>query len=138
MPRGVASPSSPFAGFLSTFVGVVLAGLLLVWLARPRLLGVWEKLRTAPASSLGHGALAFVGLLLAALLGALVLGLLAAVLTLLRLGNLGLPLALTGTPVLGALVTPGALLLSLGALWLTLRGPPRRPVMPQIGTPRAT
>ncbi|GAA4001453.1 hypothetical protein GCM10022631_10000 [Deinococcus rubellus] len=188
---------NPFASFLSAFVGIALIGLLLLWLARPRLLGVWEKLRAAPAASLGYGAVAFVGLPIAALLGVLALGLLAGALTLLRLGGLGLPLAFVGMPVLlggatlvawlamlgaqgfaayligtwivhalrpkgnmapvamvligalllalvlqipvlGALATLAALLLSLGALWLTLRGPPRRPVVPQVSVPQAT
>lgn len=188
---------SPFLGFLSTFVGVALVGLLLLWLARPRLLGIWEKLRAAPASSLGYGALAFVGLPVAAFLGILVIGLLAGALMMLRLGGLGLPLAFIGLPVLlggavliawlamlgtqgfaayligtwavgalrpqrkvapvaavllgalllalvlqipvvGAVFLLGALLLSLGALWRTLRGPPRRPVMPQANVPQAT
>lgn len=188
---------SPFLGFLSTFVGVALVGLLLLWLARPRLLGIWEKLRAAPASSLGYGAVAFVCLPIAALLGILVIGLLAGALMMLRLGGLGLPLAFMGLPVLlggaaliawlamlgtqgfaayligtwavgalrpqrkvapvaavligalpvalllqipvvGAVFLLGALLLSLGALWLTLRGPPRRPVMPQANVPQAT
>ncbi len=187
----------PLLGFLSTFVGVALVGLLLLWLARPRLLGVREKLRASPASSLGYGALAFLGLPVAALLGVLVLSLVAGGLMLLRLGGLGLPLALIGMPVLlggaaliawlamlgaqgfaaylfgtwvmqalryqntaapfavvligallvslllqipvvGAVFLLGALLLSLGALWLTLRGPPRRPVTPHIGVPQAT
>ena len=187
----------PFAGFLSAFVGTALVGLLLLWLARPRLLRVWEKLRTAPAASLGYGALAVVGLPISALLGVLALGLLAGALMLLRLGGLGIPLAFIGMPVLlggaslvawlallgaqgfaayligtwamhllrpqgtvapvisvlvgalllalvlqipvlGALATLAALLLSLGALWLSLRGPPRRPVMPQVSTPQAT
>jgi hypothetical protein len=186
---------TPLAGFLSAFVGVALAGLLLLWLARPRLQDVWDRLRTAPASSLGYGAVAVVGLPVVALLGVLVLGLLAGALLLLRLGSLGLPLAVIGTPVLlggaalmawlallgaqgfaahllgtwalhaarpqatvapavavlvgalsvaallqipvvGALTTLAALLLSLGALWLTLRGPPRRPVTPRVTAPQ--
>ncbi|WP_161883984.1 hypothetical protein [Deinococcus alpinitundrae] len=188
---------NPFASFLSAFVGIALVGLLLLWLARPRLLGVRETLRTAPAPSLGYGAMAFVGLPIAALLGVLALGVLAGALMLLRLGGLGLPLAFIGLPVLlggatlvawlallgaqgfaayligtwivhalqpkesmapvammligalllalvlqipvlGALATLAALLLSLGALWLTLRAPPRRPVMPQVSAPQAT
>ncbi|WP_161884228.1 polymer-forming cytoskeletal protein [Deinococcus alpinitundrae] len=188
---------NPLTSFLSAFVGSALLGLLLFWLARPRLLGVWEKLRTAPASSLGYGALAFIGLPALALLGVLGLGLLAGALLLLRLGGLGLPLAFIGMPVLlggatlvawlallgaqgfaayligtwivhalrpqatfapvatvligalllalvlqipvlGALATLAALLLSLGALWLTLRAPPRRPLVPQVSAPQAT
>ncbi|GGM19296.1 bactofilin family protein [Deinococcus aerophilus] len=183
--------------FLSTFVGVALAGLLLLWLARPRLPGLWNSLRSAPAASLGYGTLAVVGLPVLTVLGGLALGLLAGALMLLSLGGLGLPLALIGLPallssaaliawlatlgaqgfvayllgtwathllrprgtvapvisvlvgalllalvlqipVLGALTSLAALLLSLGALWLTLRGPPRRPVTPQANVPQAT
>lgn len=187
----------PVAGFLSSFFGAALAGLLLLWLARPRLQGVWEKVRAAPAPSLGYGALAVVGLPIAALLGVLSLGLLVGTLLLLRLGGLGLPLALIGTPVLlggaaliawlallgaqgfaayllgtwavhaarpqatvapvaavligallvalllqipvvGALFLLTALLLSLGALWLTLRGPGRPRGVPVAGLPQST
>jgi cytoskeletal protein CcmA (bactofilin family) len=188
---------SPFAEFLRTFVGIVVAALLLVWLARPRLLGVAGKLRESPAASLGYGALAFFGLPIAALVGVLVLVALAVVLTVLSLGNLGLPLAFIGAPVLlgvgalvswlavlaaqgfaayllgdwigrttrptarpavllstlggalvlallfrlpvlGGLLTLAALLLSLGALWLSLRGPTRQMAAPVVGLPQAT
>ncbi|MGY2896504.1 hypothetical protein [Deinococcus sp. UYEF24] len=189
---------SPLAGFLRAFVGIALAALLLVWLARPRLVGAAAKLRALPAASLGYGALAFFGLPLAALVGVLVLVALAGVLTLLSLGNLGLPLALIGAPVLlglgaligwvalltaqgfaayllgewifktlrpnseprsvfqaplggalllalllqipvlGGLLTFAALLLSLGALWLSLRGPGRLVAMPVVGLPQPT
>lgn len=186
---------SVLAGFLSSFAGVVLAGLLLIWLARARLQTVWERLRAAPAASLGFGAIGVFGLPVVALLGVLVLAALGGTLTLLRLGSLGLPLALIGTPVvlgsaallawvallaahgfaayltgtwvmhalrpagvaapvmavlvgalllalvlqipvLGALVTLAALLLSLGALWLTLRAAPRRPASPALSAPQ--
>ena len=193
----VQTRPSPFAEFLRTFVGIAVAALLLVWLARSRLESVAEKLRASPAASLGYGALAFFGLPLAALLGVFVLIALAAVLTVASLGNLGLPLAFIGAPVLlgvgallswlallaaqgfaayllgdwiGRMVRPGsspavllgtiggalvlalllqvpvvgglltfaALLLSLGALWMTLRGPPRRHVTPKVGAAQAT
>jgi cytoskeletal protein CcmA (bactofilin family) len=194
----IQSRPSPFAEFLRTFVGIALAALLLAWLARPRLEGLAQKLRAAPAASLGYGALAFFGLPLAALLGVLVLVALAVSLTLLSLGNLGLPLAFIGAPVLlgvgaliswlallaaqgfaayllgdwiwktvqptgksrsivlasiggalllalllqipvlGGLLTFVALLLSLGALWLNLRGPGRQVTAPVVGLPQAT
>ncbi len=188
---------SPFAAFLRTFVGIALAALLLVWLARTRLVSVSAKLRELPAASLGYGALAVFGLPLVALLGVLVLVALAATLTLLRLGNLGLPLAFIGAPVLvgigaliswlallaaqgfaayllgdwiyravqpgraasvlisatlgalllalllqipvlGSLITIGVLLLSLGALWLSLRGPGRPKSAPALGKAQTT
>ncbi|MGY2896407.1 hypothetical protein [Deinococcus sp. UYEF24] len=188
---------NPFSAFLRSFIGIALAALLLIWLARPRLVGMTAKLRALPAASLGYGALAFFGLPLAALLGVLVLVALAVVLTLIGVGNLGLPLALIGAPVLlgvGALVSwlallaaqgfaayllgdwilravrPGrevtavisatfgalllalliqipvlgsliafmALLLSLGALWLSLRGPGRKVAAPVVGFPQPT
>ncbi|OOV12409.1 polymer-forming cytoskeletal protein [Deinococcus sp. LM3] len=195
--QGVTVQARPgvFAGFLSTLAGVVLAGLLLLWLARPRLQVVWDRLRAAPGASLGFGTLGVIGLPVGAFLALLVLGLVAGALTLLRLGGLGVPLALFGTPVvlggaaliawasllgaqgfaaylmgtwlmhalrpqaaatpvpatligavlvalllqipvLGALLTLGALLLSLGAFWLTLSGPPRRPGVPRVGAPQ--
>ena len=194
----VQTRPSPFAEFLRTFVAVALAALLLVWLARPRLMNMAGKLRALPAASLGYGALAFFGLPLAALLGVVLLGVLAVVLTLLSLGNLGLPLAFIGAPVLlgvgalvgwlalltsqgfaayllgdwilrtarpgskprsvlqaplggalllalllqipvlGNLMTFAALLLGLGALWLSLRGPGRQVAAPVVGLPQAT
>lgn len=195
--EGVTVQARPgvFAGFLSTLAGVVLAGLLLLWLARPRLQVMWDRLRAAPGASLGFGTLGVIGLPVGAFLALLVLGLVAGALTLLRLGGLGVPLALFGTPVvlggaaliawaslmgaqgfaayllgtwlmhalrpqaaatpvpatligavlvalllqipvLGALLTLVALLLSLGAFWLTLSGPPRRPGVPQVGAPQ--
>lgn len=189
---------SPFAEFLRTFVGIALAVLLLVWLARPRLVSVTEKLRALPAASLGYGALAFFGLPLAALLGVFVLVAMAVVLTLLNFGNLGLPLAFVGAPVLlgvtvllcwlavlaaqgfaayqigslllqtlqakagsnsmllaslggafvlalllqipvlGSLFALGALLLGLGALWLSLRKPGQPLAVPERGAAQAT
>ncbi|PIG97351.1 bactofilin family protein [Deinococcus sp. UR1] len=191
----VQARTGVFAGFLNTLAGVVLAGLLLLWLARPRLQVVWHRLRAAPGASLGFGTLGVIGLPVGVFLALLVLGLVAGALTLLRLGGLGVPLALFGTPVvlggaaliawasllgaqgfaayllgswlmhalrpqaaatpvpatligavlvalllqipvLGALLTLGALLLSLGAFWLTLSGPPRRPGVPQVGAPQ--
>jgi cytoskeletal protein CcmA (bactofilin family) len=193
----VQTRPSPFAEFLRTFVGIALAALLLVWLARPRLMSMAGKLRALPAASLGYGALAFFGLPLIALLGMLVLVALAAVLTLLSLGNLGLPLAFIGAPVLlgvgalvswlallaaqgftayllgdwivrttrpkakpavllsalsgalilalllqipllGGLLTFAVLLLSLGALWMTLRGPGRPVLKPDMRSAQAT
>lgn len=189
---------SPFAGFLQTFVGIALAVLLLVWLARPLLVRVTEKLSALPAASLGYGALAFFGLPLATLLSVLLLVTLAVVLSMLNLGNLGLPLALVGAPVvlgvallvswlallaaqgfaayqiaalmvrtlqpssgsgspllaslggafivalllqipvLGSLFSLGALLLGLGALWLSLRKPGPLLVIPKSGAAQAT
>ena len=108
---------SVFAEFLRTFVGIALAALLLVWLARPRLVSVAAKLRALPAASLGYGTLAFFGLPLAALLAVVLLTVLAVALTLLSLGNLGLPLVLIGAPVLlgvGALFSWLALLTAQG------------------------
>jgi hypothetical protein len=193
----IQSRPSLYAEFLRTFLGIALAALLLVWLARPRLEGSAQKLRALPAASLGYGALAFFGLPLAALLGVLVLVALAVLLTLIGVGNLGLPLALIGAPVLlglgalvswlallaaqgfaayllgdwmlrtlrptgksavllstlggalvlalliqipvlGGLLTFAALLLGLGALWLTLRGPGRPVTAPVVGFPQAT
>ena len=188
--------NSAFPKFLRTFIGVALAALLLVWLARPRLLNVTGKFRALPAASLGYGALAFFGLPLAALLGVLALVSVAVVLTLLSLGHLGLPLVFLGVPVLlgvgalvswlallaaqgfaayllgdwalrtlrpnwklrsvvqaplsgafllavllqipvvGGLLTFAALLLSLGALWLSLRGPGRELAAPVVGLPQ--
>ena len=188
----------PFAEFLRTFISIALAALLLVWLARPRLINMAGKLRAAPAASLGYGALAFFGLPLAVLLGVVLLSVLAVVLTLLSLGNLGLPLAFIGAPVLlgvgalvswlaliaaqgfaayllgdwilrtarpasqprsvvqaplggalllalllqipvlGGLIAFAALLLSLGALWLSLRGPGRRVAVPMVSFPQTT
>jgi hypothetical protein len=109
--------NSFFVEFLRAFVGIALFALLLVWLGRPWMVRVAVKLRAMPAASLGYGALAFFGLPLAALLGALVLASLAVALTLISLGNLGLPLALIGAPVLlgmGALVSWVALLAAQG------------------------
>ncbi len=194
----VQTRPSPFAEFLRTFIGVALAALLLVWLVRPRLESMAGKLRARPAASLGYGALAFFGLPLTALLGVLLLSVLAVVLTLLSLGNLGLPLAFIGAPVLlgvgalvswlallaaqgfaayllgdwmlrtlrpnsqprsvvqaplggalllalllqvpvlGGLITFAALLLGLGALWLSLRGPGRPVIAPLVSFPQAT
>ena len=194
----VQTRPSPFAEFLRTFIGVALAALLLVWLARPRLESMAGKLRALPAASLGYGALTFFGLPLAVLLGVVLLTVLAVVLTLLSLGNLGLPLAFIGAPVLlgvgaliswlaliaaqgfaayllgdwilrtarpgskprsvlqaplggalllalllqipvlGGLITFAALLMSLGALWLSLRGPGRQVPAPVVGFPQAT
>ena len=194
----VQTRPSLFAEFLRTFIGVALAALLLVWLARPRLVNVAAKLRALPGASLGYGALAFFGLPLAVLLGVLLLSVLAVVLTLLSLGNLGLPLAFIGAPVLlgvgaliswlallaaqgfaayllgdwilrtarpgskptsvlqaplggalllalllqipvlGGLLTFAALLLGLGALWLSLRGPGRQVIAPVVSFPQAT
>jgi cytoskeletal protein CcmA (bactofilin family) len=197
---GVTIPirPNPFAQFLRTFAGIAVAVLLLVWLVQPQLVSLTQKLRTLPTASLGYGALALVGLPLAALLGVLVLVALAAVLTLLSLGNLGLPLAFIGVPVLlgvsvlvgwlallaaqgfaayqigslvlhtiqpnagsnsvllaslggalvlslllqvpvlGSLLTLVALLLSLGALWLSLRKPGRPLTRPEMGAAQAT
>ena len=194
----VQTRPSPFAEFLRTFIGIALAALLLVWLARPRLIKMAGKLRALPAASFGYGALAFIGLPLAVLLGVVLLTVLAVVLTLMSLGNLGLPLAIIGAPVLlgvgalvswlallaaqgfaayllgdwilrtarpasqprsvvqaplggalllalllqipvlGGLLTFVALLLGLGALWLSLRGPGRRVAAPVVSFPQAT
>lgn len=194
----VQTRPSPFAEFLRTFIGIALAALLLVWLARPRLESMAGKLRALPAASLGYGALAFFGLPLAVLLGVVLLTVIAMVLTLLSLGNLGLPLAFIGAPVLlgvgalvswlaliaaqgfaayllgdwilrtvrpaskprsvlqaplggalllalllqipvlGGLITFAALLLGLGALWLSLRGPGRKMAAPVVSFPQAT
>ena len=194
----VQTRPSPFAEFLRTFIGVALAALLLVWLARPRLMTMAGQLRALPAASLGYGALAFFGLPLAVLLGGVLLSVIAVVLSLLSLGNLGLPLAFIGAPVLlgvgalvswlaliaaqgfaayllgdwilrtarptskprsvvqaplggalllalllqipvlGGLITFAALLMSLGALWLNLRGPGRQVPAPVVSLPQAT
>ncbi len=173
----------------------MLAGLLLVWLARGPLTAVTARLRAAPGASLGYGALAFTGFPLALLIAAGVTVAVAVTLTVLGLGNLGLPLALIGAPVLlgigalltwaawfaaqglaasllglwlvgvarpghaarpyaavlvgalvlavfaqvpilGALATFAALLLTLGAVWLWWRGP-RAPRVANLPTPRA-
>ena len=193
----VQTRPSPFAEFLRTFVGIAVVTLLLVWLAHPRLMSMAAKLRALPAASLGYGTLAFFGLPITVLLGVLVLIAVAVVLTVLSLGNLGLPLAFVGAPVLlgvgalvswlaliaaqgftayllgdwitrslrptarpaallstlggalvlallsrlpvlGGLITLAALLLSLGALWLSLREPGRRLVAPVVGLPQVT
>ncbi|WP_146009400.1 polymer-forming cytoskeletal protein [Deinococcus planocerae] len=125
--------------FLRDFVGIALAGLLLVWLARSPLAAVTARLRALPGASLGYGALTFVGFPLAVLVVAGVIVFAAVLLTMLGLGNLVLPLALIGAPVLlgvGALLAWAAwfaaqgLAASLLGTWLVGAARPGRAVQP--------
>lgn len=138
--RPVVNPAVRLAAdFARAFVGIALAGLLLVWLARRPLERVRAALWADPAASLGYGTLAFVGFPLLVLLGLGVAVTLAALLGMMGLGNLGLPLAFIGAPAvlgLGLLVGWLALLgaqglaaLVLGDLLLHL-GRPQAPVSP--------
>lgn len=116
-PPEVAAPraaASPLADMLRDFTGIALAALLLSWLARTPLTAVSRRLRSDPARSVGYGTLIALGLPLAVLAAVGVTVAVAALLTLLGLGTLGLPLGLIGAPtVLGV----AALLMWLG-WWL--------------------
>lgn len=111
LPRAEASP---LADMLRDFTGIALAALLLSGLARTPLTAVSRRLRSDPARSVGYGTLIALGLPLAVLAAVGVTVAVAALLTLLGLGMLGLPLGLIGAPTV---LCVGALAMWLG-WWL--------------------